>query len=116
MTDNVTHVDLNALAELKEVMEEEFTILLETYLNDSLDRIEQLKSAYAAGDADAFSRAAHSFKGSSNNLGVVLLAQYCQEAETQSKGGDLSQGQQLIEKIENEFEIVTQQLQAHLGL
>jgi len=110
----VTHIDLNALAELKEVMEDEFSILLETYLNDSLDRIEQLKVALAKGDADGFSRAAHSFKGSSNNLGVTLLAQYCQEAESASKAGDLSQGQAQIDKIENEFEVVAHILQTHL--
>ncbi len=113
---NVTHIDLNALEELKDVMEDEFSILLETYLNDSLERIEQLKKALAAADSDAFSRAAHSFKGSSNNLGIQQLARYCQDAESQSKAGDLSRGQELLDKIENEFEIVSQLLQEQLGL
>ena len=66
-------LDSEALSELREVMEDEFDILIQTYVEDSRHRIESLRQALDAGDPTALSRAAHSFKGSCFNIGVMLL-------------------------------------------
>lgn len=97
------HIDLEALAELKEVMEEEFGILIETYLNDSVDRIRQLQAALSAQDADAYSKAAHSFKGSCTNIGAPLLAKICLDAESSGRNGDLGPAPAQVQAIEEEF-------------
>ena len=63
MTDK-PHLDEEALAELRDVMEDEFEVLIQTYVADSRDRIRGLQEALRADDRDAFAKTAHSFKGS----------------------------------------------------
>ena len=58
------HVDSHVLATLREVMEDEFALLLDTFLSDSDERLRLLRQAQAQGDAQAMRMAAHSFKGS----------------------------------------------------
>lgn len=108
MTDKVEHLDFSALAELREVMEDEFEILIETYLHDSAERVIQIKEAAHARDAEALSRAAHSFKGSCTNVGVPVLAKFCMEAELKGKTGDLDGIDELVISIEDAFLEVSQ--------
>ena len=42
------HLDEEALAELQDVMEDEFEVLIQTYLADSQDRIHSLRQALEA--------------------------------------------------------------------
>ncbi|MBE03290.1 Hpt domain-containing protein [uncultured Marinobacter sp.] len=101
------HLDEEALAELQDVMEDEFEVLIQTYLTDSRDRIASLKEALAAGDADAVARTAHSFKGSCINIGAPRLGDLCQAAEQAGKVADLARAQALMADIEAEFSVVT---------
>lgn len=100
------HLDEEALAELKEVMEEEFCILIETYLSDSQDRISALQKALDAGNEDSFARSAHSFKGSSINIGAPLLGALCLEAEMAGREGRLQDAGVTLERIVLEFQTV----------
>tara|TARA_B100001179_G_scaffold82221_1_gene58015 strand:- start:309 stop:647 length:339 start_codon:yes stop_codon:yes gene_type:complete len=103
-------LDSEALSELREVMEDEFDILIQTYVEDSRHRIESLRQALDAGDPTALSRAAHSFKGSCFNIGVMRLGELCLQVETLAKSGDLDGGTALIDTIESEFRLVNQRL------
>ena len=114
MTDS-DHVNFEALAELREVMEEEFNFLIETFLQDSEDRIQQLKSSFAEGNAGDFGRAAHSFKGSCTNIGLPKLGELCLAAEKAGKAGDLSSASAMIEGIEAEFNIASQLLEKEIS-
>tara|TARA_R110002096_G_scaffold60131_1_gene150191 strand:- start:35844 stop:36200 length:357 start_codon:yes stop_codon:yes gene_type:complete len=104
------HLDEEALAELQDVMENEFPLLIQTYLNDSKERIESLKAAMNVGDADAFARTAHSFKGSCINIGAPHLGELCKEAETAGKNERLSDVSPVLQAIEEEFQQVTDAL------
>lgn len=114
MNDKIEHLDFAALAELREVMEDEFEILIETYLNDSAERVIQIQEAAKARDAEALSRAAHSFKGSCTNIGVPVLAKLCMEAESKGKEGDLVGIDELVSSIENAFSEVSQLLKEQI--
>lgn len=111
------HLDEEALAELRDVMEDEFDILIRTYINDSRERLETLRHAMASGDEDAFAKTAHSFKGSSVNIGAARLGELCMEAEKAGKAQQLEQATSLLHGLEAEFETVRalmeQSLQAH---
>lgn len=73
------HLDPDVLATLRDIMgEDQFPVLVHTYLSDSEHRLAQL---LAATDARALRDAAHSFKGSSCNMGAAHLAQLCGELE-----------------------------------
>jgi HPt (histidine-containing phosphotransfer) domain-containing protein len=108
------HLNSAALSELQEVMEEEFTILLETFLHDGKDRILQLLDAVQKGDADAFGRAAHSFKGSCTNIGIPYLAELCLEAEMRGKEGRMEGNDALVGQIRAEFAVVSSMLSDYL--
>ncbi|MBC3235017.1 Hpt domain-containing protein [Pseudomonas lurida] len=98
------HLDPQVLSGLQEVMEGEYPKLLDTFLDDSQKRVEALRKA--RDDAKALGRIAHSFKGSSGNLGAVRLAQLCQRLEAESVepgGGDLGA---LVDQIDREFALV----------
>jgi histidine phosphotransfer protein HptB len=73
-------LDADVLAKLEELMGEDFHLLVETYLKDSEHRLAQLMTA---ADLQVVREAAHSFKGSSSNMGAVGLAQLCAELENQ---------------------------------
>ncbi|NVZ23141.1 Hpt domain-containing protein [Pseudomonas costantinii] len=97
------HLDPDVLSGLQEVMESEYPKLLDTFLDDSQKRVEALRKA--RDDAKALGRIAHSFKGSSGNLGAVRLAQLCQRLEAESVGSTADLGA-LVDQIDHEFALV----------
>lgn len=101
-------VDQEHLAMLKEIMDDEFLVLLDTYLTDSDMRLEVLHDTLRSDDTDAFFKAAHSFKGSSGNIGAMKLSELCKHAEKKGREGDLSGMQDHLTDIEAEFERVKQ--------
>jgi HPt (histidine-containing phosphotransfer) domain-containing protein len=84
-------------------MEEEFSTLIDTFLKDSAQRLQVLKHA---DDTQLILEAAHSFKGSSSNMGAIRLAELCHELEQRAKTHDLSENSSLIADIEHEFALV----------
>lgn len=97
------HMDPEVLSGLQEVMEDDYPKLLDTFLDDSQKRIDALRKA--RDDAKALGRIAHSFKGSSGNLGAVRLAQLCQRLETESVKSTSDLGA-LVDQIDHEFALV----------
>jgi HPt (histidine-containing phosphotransfer) domain-containing protein len=95
------HLDPEVLSGLQEVMEGEYPKLLDTFLDDSQKRVEALRTA--RDDAKALGLIAHSFKGSSGNLGAVRLAELCRQLEDRSaKPVPVDLGE-LVDKIDQEF-------------
>ncbi|WP_397453987.1 Hpt domain-containing protein [Pseudomonas sp. NA-150] len=86
-------------------MEGEYPVLLDTFLNDSEQRVQQLQHALAeqAAGLPALGLAAHSFKGSSGNLGAVHLAELCRQLEERAQQNLLAGAAELVRKIEIEF-------------
>ncbi|WP_426136793.1 Hpt domain-containing protein [Pseudomonas sp. PWP3-1b2] len=98
------HLDPDVLSGLQEVMESEYPKLLDTFLDDSQKRVEALRKS--RDDAKALGRIAHSFKGSSGNLGAVRLAQLCQRLELESVGSAAGDLWALVDQIDHEFALV----------
>lgn len=105
------HLDEEALAELQEVMEDEFEVLINTYLSDSEDRIQTLRRALDSSDADAFARSAHSFKGSCFNIGAPRLGALCMAAENAARDGSMNNAEGQLAAIEKEFLVIREMLQ-----
>lgn len=108
------HLDEEALAELRDVMEDEFDILIQTYISDSRERIEALHQALFAADQDAFAKTAHSFKGSSINIGASRLGDLCRQAEVAGREGRLDDARQMLPELEAEFVTVRQLMEESL--
>lgn len=104
-------LDLTALQELQEIMEEDFALLIETFINDARERYADIEKA--VGDWQRLRRAAHAFKGSSSNIGARRLAKLCQRLElycieSQEPHGVAEQ----VAAIETEMHAVSEALNA----
>ena len=111
------HVDLTVLGTLRDVMEGEYPALLHIFIKDSeqrvrdLNRLMQSPGFSSAGDSrlHQLGLMAHSFKGSSGNMGAAHLAGLCRDLEdlarTQAAASD-SQISLLVQAIEDEFRVV----------
>lgn len=97
------HLDRDVLNALQEVMEDEYPTLLDTFLADSEERLSQL---HKAEDTAQLMNTAHSFKGSSSNMGAVRLAQLCHELEQLAKQHSLAGIEKLVGEIDGEFALV----------
>ena len=96
-------VDTETLSMLKEVMEDDFSELITTFLDDASSRVGQLPSLLEQGDAKALRLCAHSLKGSSSNLGAIVFAELCFEIESRANDNQLEEIEGYIERIEQEF-------------
>lgn len=97
------HLDHDVLSALRDVMEEHYSELLETFLTDSEERLQMLREAK---DVSQLINAAHSFKGSSSNMGALRLAALCGKLEQLAKG-DAPQGlTKLVGEINGEFAVI----------
>ena len=100
------HLDNAVLETLRDVMEDEYSLLLETFLLDSEERLRLLLETSVSGDAQAMRLAAHSFKGSCSNMGALLLASLCKELEELARRERLDATPELLEQVQREFAIV----------
>jgi HPt (histidine-containing phosphotransfer) domain-containing protein len=100
------HLDSAVLAALQDVMEDEYPVLLDTFLVDSEARLLLLRQAQQEADANNLRLAAHSFKGSCSNMGANMLAGLCKQLEEVGRREQLDLAPELIEQVEREFAIV----------
>lgn len=107
-------VDLETLNMLKEVMEDDFALLLQTFIDDAQTRIPQLRDQLAVGSHDELRRNAHSLKGSSGNVGATGMSEVCMRLENMARDGQLDTASALIDEVESSFEQVKVALQALL--
>lgn len=110
---DVQHVNHDTLAALREVMEDEFSHLIETYIADSQARLGRLQRALVEADCDAARRAAHSFKGSCSNIGAAELVHLCQAIEQAAAAGSLKGLEHQLVELQAEFHQVQRQLEAY---
>ena len=78
-------LDMSLLNELRDLMDGEFSVLLDVYIRESERQFHEANEAWEAGDMDRLGRSAHSLKGASCNIGAVQLADYCSELESAAK-------------------------------
>jgi HPt (histidine-containing phosphotransfer) domain-containing protein len=107
------HLDYEILDTLKQVMEDDFALLIDTFIQDSTDRINTLHQVIKGTDADSIRRAAHSFKGSSSNIGAFHLSSLCAAMEKKALGGNLAGLHADLQLIEQEFAQVVPLLRAY---
>jgi CheY-like chemotaxis protein/HPt (histidine-containing phosphotransfer) domain-containing protein/class 3 adenylate cyclase len=80
--------------------------LLQTYCDEGDELLRVLERGYSTQDIEIFTRAAHSLKSSSGNLGAMHLADLCNVLENQIRDIDLNNVAQLVEQIKTEYQQV----------
>jgi HPt (histidine-containing phosphotransfer) domain-containing protein len=89
--------------------------IISIYLEDTPKRIGELKASLASGDAATFTRAAHTIKGSSSNVGAVAIRGVAERMELLSKRQGLSAMATLVADCEAEFARAAAELRAISG-
>ncbi len=103
-------IDLNAFTNLKETVGADFIgEMIDTFLEDALTQIGQMKNGLAAQDVDLFRRAAHSLKSNAATFGATELAGLARELEMLGRENNLEIGNRL-EVLQDAFEQVRGQL------
>ena len=105
-------LDNELLAELKEIMEDDFGELLETFLTESAKQMNAVSTSLLAGESDQLRRAAHSLKGSCGNIGASQLQAHCAELEASAATGDLSLSTSLVAEAERQLKLVQSEVAA----
>lgn len=107
-------VDFNVLSTLRDVMESEYPALLEVFIADSDLRVNDMAlllrdPSFAASSMASLQRLglmAHSFKGSTGNMGATHLSELCLQLEEQGRGvvaADDARIRSLVSQIREEF-------------
>ena len=84
--------------------------LIATYCEETPPLIAKLRYALGANDADAFRRAAHSIKSTSNTFGALSLGEAARELEMMGRAGDLAGAQEKVDRLAAEYDRVQQAL------
>jgi HPt (histidine-containing phosphotransfer) domain-containing protein len=100
-------IDADAIANLRDLNPgdngEFLREIIGIYIEDTPKRIADLKACLASGDAAAFTRAAHTIKGSSANVGAQALRAVAERLELLSRKEGLGGLAQLVADCEAEF-------------
>lgn len=80
--------------------------IITIFLEDTPQRIAELDQSLVAGDVPTFTRAAHSIKGSSSNLGALRLREFAEKLEQNSRKNGLGEIARDLAAIKVEFAAV----------
>ena len=84
------------------------------YVEDTPKRLAELRGAFAAGDAPALTRAAHTIKGSSSNVGAAALRSAAERLEHMARSEGLGGAAPLVAECEAQFALVLAELKKFL--
>ncbi len=85
--------------------------VIDTYLADATNLLQNIRQATANGQAQELQRAAHSLKSNSANLGATRLSAYGKELEDLGKNGSTAVSAARLADLETEFQQVSTILQ-----
>jgi len=109
------HLDLTRLGHLRELGDKHdpgmFERIVRSFLDDAPERIITLWHAIEIGDAQKFFTAAHSLKGTSGNLGAMVMMAIAQELQVLGQSGQITEGETKVRQLEEEWELVKTELQ-----
>ena len=106
-------IDENNIAMLKELMGDDFSTLVETFIKDSANKIEQMLLAVDKQDAELLRQSAHGLKGSALNLSASKLTELCLTLENMGFNANLTGAAEIIDAVEQEYRAVTGYLVAN---
>jgi HPt (histidine-containing phosphotransfer) domain-containing protein len=99
-----TLIDREAWEMMKSMTEPAFLVeLIDVYLNDAPELIEQMRTGITAGDIASVRRAAHSLKSNSATFGATRLAAVSRALEMIAKEGTLDGAGPALAAVEAEY-------------
>jgi HPt (histidine-containing phosphotransfer) domain-containing protein len=77
--------------------------LVDEYLADAPRQLDAMRAAVASGSIDELTRASHTLKGTSLNVGAAALAEICRGIEQRARAGEWTGVEGLIGEAEQAF-------------
>jgi len=100
-------LDGTTLEQLRATTDSDFLVeMIDVFLSDTPQLIEDLHQSLAGGNAEVLRRAAHSLKSNSATLGAMTLAALCATLEEEARAGTLDGAPERVRRIEPEYERV----------
>ena len=99
------------LSEFSGDMEDGFRELVDLYLTQTIQQLEQLRVAVDNGNGERVNRLAHSCAGASATCGMRFLVPLLRQLERESAAGDLANSKTLCERSLVEFARIRQFLE-----
>lgn len=93
------HINVAQFEELRDLLEEDFNDLIQTYINDSEIRLTELDNAYHNNDNRLGFEAAHSLKGASSNLGATTLSELCYQLQEVCRNNQIQEHRELVDEV-----------------
>jgi HPt (histidine-containing phosphotransfer) domain-containing protein len=115
MTDGTGPIDAAAFANLVEMTGGDLAFvdeLVDTYLDDGAQLIEQLRDAAGRGDVEALVRPVHSLKSSSLNVGAIQLGERCRTLEEAARTRSVPHPTEWVASIASGFDDARRELLA----
>jgi len=108
---NMSHLDMGQINELKDLMEEDFPDLVNTYLIDCDEKIIELSSAISSKNYQLSADISHSLKGSSANICAETLSVFFKNIEDNARDNNFNKMDEFLNSAQIEYRIVKDQLQ-----
>ena len=106
----MTVIDQTTFEELKQISGDDFiNELIDAFLDDAPDMLNNMKSALETKDVESFRRNAHSMKSNANTFGATELGTLAKELEFMAKENNLEIGNRL-EVLNEAYQTVAEEL------
>ena len=103
-------IDKTTFEELKQMSGEDFiNELIDAFLEDGPNMLNNMQTALAAKDVESFRRNAHSLKTNANTFGAMELGAQAKELEYMARENNLEVGNRL-EKLNQSFSVAAAEL------
>jgi CheY-like chemotaxis protein len=94
---------IQALRDLGSAEDDLLGEIIELYLDDCPGRIETMRTALAAADAEQLSSAAHAMKSASANVGALRVRTLCESLEMIGRRGTIDGASKLFDDLQREY-------------
>jgi HPt (histidine-containing phosphotransfer) domain-containing protein len=96
-------LDSEIIEDLWSAMGDQFTQLVDVFLEDAPNHLTKLEAAAAKGDIGGLAGPAHALKSSSANLGAMELSAAAKYIEHGSRDKSLTDAVEAVRRLQNEF-------------
>jgi CheY-like chemotaxis protein/HPt (histidine-containing phosphotransfer) domain-containing protein len=105
--------DAAALENLRELGGDDFvTEVIDAFLADAPTLLATLRRSLGEKEPDELRRAAHTLKSNGATLGADRFSELCRELERRAKSGELDEASELVDRIEQEYQPLQEDLAA----
>lgn len=95
-------INEDTIDELRELMEDDFIELLQSFIDDIQVKVQQIQNAIEHFDCYSLRQKSHSLKGSARNIGAEKMSDLCYYLEKAGKEKNLEDVQEIYQKLEKE--------------